>query len=283
MTSRISIGNGHYCYSGPTCRLHGAQLSKEARRDIQKAVIKVDAAVNTYDIIEAKYEMVQALIAYDATTDGQNALTAILQNIRDDKYAIRLPYIRRYRTAKAYVKTFERIAKINKNTTIDENGLVALVFDDNNSYNEKIIPNIKNGFKRFIYEVAADISRDIKDAQEKDYLPKGIVCEVEGTDHLKDSQIKINVQNVRDDDIYEQSPTESYQLLQTAQAQELRRRIDVIVAPYNSDSHNSEIDYIPTYYHVNIETERDREYRLSDPAWPRPNADSFESFFGLSE
>lgn len=26
MTSRISIGNGHYCYSGPTCRLHGTKI-----------------------------------------------------------------------------------------------------------------------------------------------------------------------------------------------------------------------------------------------------------------
>lgn len=70
MAKRVQVGNGKYCYTGPTCNLHSQHWAIEAKERIKEAKAKLGDAETFEEFTKLKNQINAAEADYDKTAQG---------------------------------------------------------------------------------------------------------------------------------------------------------------------------------------------------------------------
>jgi hypothetical protein len=74
MVSRVPVGSGKFCYSGPSCRIHGTHWVKSLKSDIAEKESSLKKANSFEEFTRAKAQLTKAEDAYYATEKGIDEL-----------------------------------------------------------------------------------------------------------------------------------------------------------------------------------------------------------------
>lgn len=70
MATRVEVGNGKYCYTGPTCNLHSKHWAEDAQKRVKEAKSKLGEAETFEEFTSLKNKINEAEAQYDKTTQG---------------------------------------------------------------------------------------------------------------------------------------------------------------------------------------------------------------------
>lgn len=279
MTAKISIGNGRFCYSGPTCRLHGQAQIDTARNNLIQARNACDNAKTPEAMLEAQMKVASAAAAYDATSEGLSTLREAYEDETDSfrklEYQVRLH--RAEEIVKRFEKEEEKKALVEFNQIAD--GLVSVNFAKNHTYEEPTFntPNAGqmyaptvgskyNGYRN-VTEIAKDVRADLKEAVAKNYLPRGLKYSVTVDKYSGGASLRVVIQNTKDEEMLEKDRWDERTIF-SDKAKMLKSRVGKIVDAYNSRASYPEVDYSNNLYYsnVSIEEERQRKFRVGEAA-----------------
>lgn len=282
MSTRISVGNGRFCYTGPTCKLHGVKQVAAARNAMLAASYKVAGSTTLVELQGAKEELSKATTAYDATSEGQETLKTLIEEADPIEGAA---LAKRLTDAQAYAEEFENDQKTGKPRKTaspvvkpDANGLIPLTFPAQHTYGVPTSTVEGGGYYpatvgskytgyRDVTAIAKDVRADLQEAQKKGYLPQGVDFSVTVEKYSGGQSLSVEVRNIREEDIYEKEQNVGYDRnILSKKARELNERVGSIAGAYNSDSTRSEVDYFQTMYysHSKIEDAFSRGYRIKE-------------------
>ncbi len=90
MPTKVPVGNGKYCYTGPTCNMHGQHWKKAAEVKLQEATEKLKTAETYEEFTAIKSEINAAQAEYDKTAEGwTQVMSAAMKEDADDKIKTR--------------------------------------------------------------------------------------------------------------------------------------------------------------------------------------------------
>jgi len=99
MPTRVAVGNNKYCYTGPTCRIHGQHWSKAAEEKLNAAKKKLEDARTYEQFTAVRTEIDSAQAEYDLTSDGYTQLAERKNDEYTDELRARLATAKASRTA----------------------------------------------------------------------------------------------------------------------------------------------------------------------------------------
>lgn len=120
---------------------------------------------------------------------------------------------------------------------------------------------------RPVAEVAKDVRGDLKDAQRRGYLPEGLRFAVTSASYVGGQRLLVTVQGMSDEDIYARDRvTWSPVRRLSAEAVEIRTRVEAIGGAYARSTTHSQTDYFEATYwcQVEVEDERTAAWRASE-------------------
>ena len=264
MTTRIAIGNGKYCYTGPNCKIHGIRQVEAARSRMLLAINTAASAVTFSELETAMMKVRDANLLYDATDEGQ----ALLKDLMVDADALdRAALQKRLDDSVRFAEEFE--AQQKNATQSDEEELASFTLRDDHTYDvpaasspssEATVGSKYSGYQD-VTEIAKKLRKDFKEAQEAGYLPAELKISVVGDKYSGGQALNISIQNVKDADIQNDADRYGY----NAKGKELESRVRTVADAYNSRSRFSPLDeHSQSLYfsRVTIEDENSRTSRL---------------------
>jgi hypothetical protein len=151
MPTRVAVGNNKYCYTGPTCSIHGQHWSKAAEEKLNTAKKKLEDARTYEEFTAVRAEIDAAQAEYDLTSDGYTKLAERKNDEYTDELRARFAQARQDRTTSenTAVQEFltsktpaQRAAEVlNKNLKIGQ--LNKLGFTDSERVQTNVILNKK--------------------------------------------------------------------------------------------------------------------------------------------
>jgi hypothetical protein len=268
---RISVAGGGYCYTGPTCKLHGANAVSAARKQLRNAEAQITSAKTLNEFTSAQKSYTEARALFDSTADGQVQLEREIKEEKD-------PIARNVLANRAAVAN--KLAKDTEAAQQKEwEARGELEIRDNHTYEvptyKEIEPGMysavvgsKHNTERYVpvTEIAKDLRADIKEAQEKGYLPKNITYSVSTDKYSGGQSIKIAAKGLKKEDVFNTIDDEDgyrgRREIYTEKGAELKKRLETLVDAYNSKSIHGEIDYFNSTYNssVSLQTEEDAKW-----------------------
>lgn len=291
--TRISVGNGKYCYTGPTCKLHGKAQTDIALTSLMAAYNNVEEATTADEMMKAKQELESARFAYDVTSEGTNILKDALNDAEGfEKLELQV----RLHKAEEFAKQFEDKYEKESNLKPTKTDLVDVTLSDNHTYKVPTMTENDRGYEvgskapeghMDIQDVKKNVVKDINEAIRAGYLPKDLKYRVTTSRFRGGQSLRVSIQNTKDSQMEEEVPLGQWggtQQIPTELARNLKNRVGIIAEAYNvRESFNSMSDYpFRRYYaHTEIETEGQRRNRLDTAAKAKrkrdqkPNRDAF--------
>lgn len=294
-TNKISIGNGRFCYSGPSCRLHGEKQVEAARTNLLSALNKVNTAKTLDEMMVSRQELESAKIAYDSTPEGLGLLKEHLSDTDDANLKLELQV--RLNNAEKFAAAFEKqeekdegkvqgktkpelgkgsglvtVGQLNEDYTYDAPTSTVVSNDNGISFE---VGNKYEGWKP-VKDIAAKVRKDFKEATEQGYLPAGLRYSVTIDKFSGGQAIRVEVLNTKDEEMWVDDPQarndwgdrEPYARKDYSPLhKDLSKRVQLIANAYNSQEiPNPLSEYLSVAYYssVKIETERTRGQRLQD-------------------
>lgn len=287
MSTRVNLGNGKYCYSGPNCKWHSATGTINAKKAITIAQQKVALSMNFDDMTEASDELRYAMEAYNSTPEGLAALELKLALTTDplEEASLQIRFDKAQALAdEVNAKEQEAWDKANVQPSSDNPFQLA----ENHTYEEALYHEENPGMYSAVVgskyesgkylssaELTKSIRNDLKEAQSKGYLPKALKFSVTKEDFSGGRSVSISIRGMDNKSIYGkdiQTKAELNQHFQDSNSvsdsqskntNEIMERVKGIADAYNNQSIHSEIDYFSTSYYsrVKIEDKFDREWR----------------------
>jgi hypothetical protein len=98
MPTRVAVGNNKYCYTGPTCSIHGQHWSKAAEEKLNTAKKKLEDARTYEEFTAVRAEIDAAQAEYDLTSDGYTKLAERKNDEYTDELRARFAQARQDRT-----------------------------------------------------------------------------------------------------------------------------------------------------------------------------------------
>jgi hypothetical protein len=268
---RISVAGGGYCYTGPTCKLHGANAVSTARKQLRNAEAQITSAKTLNEFTSAQKSYTEARALFDSTADGQVQLD---REIKEEKDPIARQVLEnRAAVANKLAKDTEAAQQkeweargeleIRDDHTYDvptyktvEPGMYSAVVGSKRN-TEKYVP---------VTEIAKNLRADIKEAKDKGYLPKNVTYSVSTDKYSGGQSIRIAAKGLKKEDVFNTIDDEDgyrgQREVYTEKGAELRKRLETLADAYNSKSMHGEIDYFNVDYHssVSLQTEEDAKW-----------------------
>lgn len=277
---RISLGGGKYCYSGPGCQWHSPTGTASIKQELRNATAAVAEATTMNEMFNARDRLTAASIRYDATPEGQTRLADEIADTDDHiegrKLALRLQEAEKY--AAQVEKDQEALWNESQNSE-GSNILVgkSIALDNNHTYKVPTfnVPNpddyypatvgSKHDSTRWVpaKEIASNLRKDFKEAQDKGYLPKHLEFRVTAPPSRMYQTVEVKILGVTDAQAANPDDGRQFGGYYTPEAKELLERTRLIHQAYNSDSSNISVDYFQRDYggSVSIEDENSKAYR----------------------
>jgi len=271
-----------------------AGVSRAARNNVIAATSKVVRASTPDEMFAARTALETAQFEFNSTREGIKELEEAYADATDDFEKGKLyahlemakeRFATKYGDSKvdtsndALIPSGEHTYDVPTYTTEDPS-------DPNyNAYYPSTVGSKYTGY-RPVTEIIKDVRNDIKEAQDKGYLPKHLRFSVKkGSAGSWSSAIDIDIQGASDAKIYTTQKDRWGEDAQTdtPEAKELRNRVEIIAKAYNQSRTNSQIDYFDeTYYtHVRIEDERGAAYRAKEAGVAKAKREAAKKVTGL--
>jgi hypothetical protein len=121
---------------------------------------------------------------------------------------------------------------------------------------------------RDVAAVAKDVRTDLKDAVTAGYLPDDVTFAVTCSKYAGGQAMQVDIRGLADTDIYQNDPTSQFGQRYSAEANELRSRVEGIAGAHTRDTTDVQTDYFHVMYytHVSIENEQGAEFRAKEKA-----------------
>lgn len=273
---RVKLADGKYCYSGPNCQWHSPNGAKTASKKVVEAEQNVLKAKTFEDFQKAKENLGNAYLNYDASDVGKKELEQKISNLTNKKGDVLEIAALKERLDRA--KAQERFIEIEQQKMwekqSDPNRLIisndhtykpANFTSDNPDDMYSSVQGEKYSGYTDVKVIAKNIRGDLKEAQQKNYLPNHLKFSVNIERFSGGSAIRVTVHGLTDKQItphkdeIPEDPNDFYakrrQYELSAEAAELRTRVKNITDAYNSMSSHPEIDYFDHSYYSSVELE----------------------------
>lgn len=262
MTTKVAVGNGRFCYSGPNCRLHGTAQIGEAKRQLFEAEDRLSVVLEfgTFapeQVAEARREVREAQELYDATTEGQQYLRDFINRFDptilpgEPLWYARRDFQRRLRDAETYA---DRDEEYNQATARnpkarpweekpDADGLVGVSFASTHSYRFSLPQTEDLGWAEqrtgakfredaTPAETKRALSAEIKKAISENYLPSNVEYNISASRTGNSVDLTIRGLNVYAVQVDKEVTPEEYDKIN-----ELERRLDNVMNLFNQTTY----------------------------------------------
>lgn len=270
---RISIGRGKYCYSGPTCRLHGQKQVEAARTRLLTALNTTRNVTTLDEMVAARAELEAAKIAYDATPEG---LRMLQDHLTDADESLKLELQVRLNNAKAFAEAYETqekqkfagkkptLGKLNTLTdvgSLNENYTYDVpTYETVNPETDMYAPTVGSKYTGWqsVKNIATKLRGDLKEATEKGYLPSGLRYAVTTDKYSGGQSIRVSIQNTKDSEMWVADPNFPDSVTHSSLNAQLTERVKKLTDAYNSQAIYGQVDYFNSLYYSSVEVESEK-------------------------
>jgi hypothetical protein len=259
---RCQAKNGPSSCIDPQCpeKQFHANISRVARDKLAIASDMVTRLVNPDEFLAAQENLAAAQAEYNATREGLENLKDSLEDPNLDSFARTW---REYDLENAQIRFDAEYG--NGKKTVDPNSLPLIPVGEHtydvpaftkeeasaNEYYPATTGSKFTGYQNAT-EIAKKVRADLKEAQEKNYLPQHLSFSVKKDSGAMSSSVTVTVIGIPDEKISD-LPGVFGRL--TPEAQELRKRVEGITGAYNQSRTNSQLDYFQETYYSRVELE----------------------------
>lgn len=251
--SKISLGNGKYCYSGPTCRLHSAAQASAAKSRLDHLISEYlygKGGIN--QIMELAPKIEAAQLEYDMTLEGREKLQEEINKCDDDDDEKLVKLKERLRRAQKVAFEVEELeeAEAGRGTKTrelsDEYTYTVPTYKTETGTDNMFPSTFGSKFTGFrpVVEIAKDVRKDLKEAVKGNYLPSAYGYYVKTDSYTGGQSLTVRVTGVNEGEI---------------NTNDLKNRIRTIADAYNASARYPQFDYFNDTYLSRVEIESSRE------------------------